>query len=214
MECYEVQKKKKTPTFATFWCLNVTRVALKTLEGAVKMMEKYTGTRYEHYGKIKTFSTWGMLTLKIQTENRHLAYAYKMQNPFSQQQKTFSLLDHSLSPLADNKMQSHGRRIEHCKYTSTTRTHRRTDRASLCIHSHYLEDAGFSKLRRETGQARNIFVLLFVAHFTSLVPWQKWCDLGDDLFFFFSSLSSESGNWQLEHQINTAHELWEDGVFF
>lgn len=54
LECYEVQK---TSNMCYLLVLNVTRVALKTLEGAAKMMDKYTGTRSEHYGEIKTFLT-------------------------------------------------------------------------------------------------------------------------------------------------------------
>lgn len=101
--------KKNTCNIRCLLVLSLTGVASKTLKGAVKMLEKYIGTRSEHYGEIKTFSTEGMLTLKMQMGNRHLTYAYKT-HTFLNNERHSLCWKHSLSLPADNEMQSHGRR--------------------------------------------------------------------------------------------------------
>lgn len=85
----EKKPRKNTCNIHCLLVLDLTRVASKTLKGAVKMLEKYIGTRSEHCGEIRE---------------------RKLQHTFLKNERNSLCWKHSLSPPAENEMQSHGRR--------------------------------------------------------------------------------------------------------
>lgn len=148
--------------------------------------------------------------------------------------KRHSLLwKHSLSPLAENKMQSHGRRVYiYCKYTGWEilchcgpQSERKDIIWSLGLYSHLYQTTSCEGPQRDVtrfpstdrsnnrpfGPEASLHGSLLVAHFSC--PLTSAAILVMTLYFrfFFISFPSESGNWQLEHQISVAHELQEHG---